>query len=50
MINASKIAAVRLELGLDELSAWRYLRDQARARKLYDYQRRQDLRAAFGGE
>lgn len=37
-ISNQKIAALCEDMGFDELTAWRHLRDQARARKLYAYQ------------
>jgi len=38
MISDYKIAALMESLGLDELSAWRHLRDQAILRRQYRYQ------------
>jgi hypothetical protein len=38
MINNPKIERLMEQHGFDELTAWRHLRDQERARKLYSYQ------------
>lgn len=35
MISEQRIAKLQAELGFDRLTAWRHLRDQERARRLY---------------
>jgi hypothetical protein len=40
MISNPKIERLMDQHGFDELTAWRHLRDQERARKLYSYQER----------
>lgn len=42
-ISENKLARLQEEFGFDRLTAWRHLRDQARARKLFSYQDRQRI-------
>jgi hypothetical protein len=50
MIHTSRIAKLCEDLEFDELTAWRHLRDQERARKLYGYQLPGRYRDALEGE
>lgn len=40
MISEQKIERLQTEFGFDRLTAWRHLRDQERARRLFSYQDR----------
>jgi hypothetical protein len=40
MISEHKLDKLQAEMGFDRLTAWRHLRDQERARRLYSYQER----------